>query len=67
VTCVSSLDEIGRASTRSHAVRAVEPEAGGISSEFEDIFIQDGSSFALEEDPRAVFPGRFTTAEPATI
>jgi hypothetical protein len=29
--------------------------------------IQDGSSFALRKEPRDVFPGRFTTVEPAAV
>jgi hypothetical protein len=36
-------------------------------SRFKDIVIQDGSSFALKKKLRDVFPGRFTTSEPAAI
>jgi hypothetical protein len=34
---------------------------------FRDIVIQDGSSFALKPALAAVFPGRFTTIEPAAV
>jgi hypothetical protein len=34
---------------------------------FEDIVIQDGSSFALKQTLRGTFPGRFTTIEPAAV
>src|SRR5262249_29887048 len=34
---------------------------------FEDIVIHDGSSFALKKALRDVFPGRFTTREPAAV
>jgi len=34
---------------------------------FKDILIQDGSSFALKKTLRDVFPGRFTTVEPAAV
>jgi hypothetical protein len=36
-------------------------------SKFKDIVIQDGSSFALKKKLRNVFPGRFTTTEPAAV
>ena len=34
---------------------------------FRDIVIQDGSSFALKSTLHTVFPGRFTTIEPAAV
>lgn len=36
-------------------------------AQFDDIVIQDGTSFALKDELRSVFPGRFTTAEPAAV
>ena len=48
-------------------LRILEPECGSILSIFEDIVIQDGSSFALKDVLARVFPGRFTTAEPAAV
>lgn len=49
------------------ALRTLEPEAGSVLSIFEDIVIQDGSSFAIKRALRDVFPGRFTTIEPASV
>ncbi len=49
------------------ALRTLEPEAGSALSAFEDIIIQDGSSFAIKGALRDVFPGRFTTLEPAAV
>ena len=49
------------------AMRTLEPEAGSALSAFEDIVIQDGSSFAIKGALRDVFPGRFTTLEPAAV
>lgn len=43
------------------------PEPGAPVSVFTDIVIQDGSSFALKDDLRKAFPGRFTTTDPAAI
>ena len=49
------------------AIRTLEPQADSVLSEFEDIVIQDGSSFALKDALSTVFPGRFTTIEPAAV
>lgn len=49
------------------AIRTLEPEADGVLSQFDDIVIQDGSSFALKDALSTVFPGRFTTLEPAAV
>lgn len=38
---------------------------GGRLSQFEDIWIQDGSSFALNDRLASIFPGRFTKISPA--
>lgn len=43
------------------------PRPGGLLAQFKDIVIQDGTSFALKDALRDVFPGRFTTAEPAAV
>lgn len=43
------------------------PEAYTAAARFQDIVIQDGSSFALKKDLRDVFPGRFTTVDPAAV
>ena len=49
------------------AMQILEPEADSVLYGFEDIVIQDGSSFALKDALREVFPGRFTTLEPAAV
>ena len=49
------------------AVQTLEPEPGSPIERFTDIIVQDGSSFALKASLRGVFPGRFTTLEPAAV
>jgi hypothetical protein len=49
------------------SVRMLAPEGHAAVSRFEDIVIQDGSSFALKRKLRDAFPGRFTTVEPAAV
>ena len=45
----------------------LEPRAGSPLARFDDIVIHDGSSFALKASLRGVFPGRFTTVDPAAV
>jgi hypothetical protein len=49
------------------SVRMLAPEGHAAVSRFEDIVIQDGSSFALKSSLQEVFSGRFTTKEPAAV
>jgi Transposase DDE domain len=42
-------------------------EKGRALSEFRHIVIQDGSSFAIHDGLREVFPGRFKTVKPAAV
>jgi hypothetical protein len=49
------------------SMRVLEPEGHRAVAAFQDIVIQDGSSFAVKKDLRDVFPGRFTTTEPAAV
>ena len=49
------------------SVRMLAPEGHAAVSRFEDIVIQDGSSFALKSSLQEAFPGRFTTKEPAAV
>lgn len=49
------------------AVRVLEPQAGSPLARFDDIVIQDGSSFALKASLRGEFPGRFTAVDPAAV
>lgn len=48
-------------------IQTLAPEGHTAVSQFKDIVIQDGSSFALKKKLRNVFPGRFTTIEPAAV
>lgn len=48
-------------------IQTLAPEGRTAVSRFKDIVIQDGSSFALKKKLRDVFPGRFTTIEPAAV
>ncbi|MEO6486626.1 MAG: IS4 family transposase, partial [Thermoanaerobaculia bacterium] len=48
-------------------IQTLAPEGHSAVSRFKDIVIQDGSSFALKKKLRDVFPGRFTTIEPAAV
>ena len=43
------------------------PEGQRAVARFQDIVIQDGSSFALKSQLREAFPGRFTAIEPAAV
>jgi hypothetical protein len=42
-------------------------KAEGLLKQFDDIHIQDGSSLAINDLLKTVFPGRFTTTAPAAI
>ena len=48
-------------------VQTLAPEGRAAVSQFQDIVIQDGSSFALKNKLRDVSPGGFTTIEPAAV
>jgi len=49
------------------SIQTLAPEGHAAVARFKDIVIQDGSSFALKKKLRNVFPGRFTTVEPAAV
>ena len=49
------------------AVKTLEPQPDSPLTEFDDIIIQDGSSFALKDILQDVFPGRFTEVKPAAV
>jgi len=48
-------------------IRILAPEGHAAVARFDDILIQDGSSFALKKALSEVFSGRFTTVEPAAV
>ena len=49
------------------SVQVLEPEGMAAVARFNDIVIQDGSSFALKKDLKESFPGRFKTIAPAAV
>ncbi len=49
------------------SVRILERDAHGVAMQFSAIFIDDGSSFAVADGLRNVFPGRFTKIKPAAV
>jgi hypothetical protein len=49
------------------SIKTLAPEGHAAVARFDDIVIQDGSSFALKDALRDVFSGRFTTVEPAAV
>lgn len=48
-------------------VRVLEPLPRGLLARFDDLWIQDGSSFAIHDGLREEFPGRFRTVKPAAV
>ena len=48
-------------------IQTLAPVGHTAVARFKDIVIQDGSSFALKDKLRDVFPGRFTTNKPAAV
>ena len=48
-------------------LKVLSPLKEGPFSNFEDIIVHDGSSFALHNTLCEVFPGRFTTVSPAAV
>lgn len=49
------------------AVKVLRTKRGSAFSEFKEIVIQDGSSFAVKDSLSKIFPGRFTTVSPAAV
>ncbi len=49
------------------SLRMLAPDGHAAVARFDDIVIQDGSSFALKKALCNVFSGRFTTVEPAAV
>lgn len=49
------------------AVKVLRVKSGAPFSEFSEIVIQDGSSFAVKDSLSRVFPGRFTAVSPAAV
>ena len=51
----------------SATMKVLKPVRGGLLSQFRQVVIQDGSSFALKDRLRKAFPGRFSTVSPAAV
>lgn len=49
------------------AMRTLAPVPGHALRRFDDIVVQDGSSFAIHDALQSVFPGRFTATNPAAV
>lgn len=52
---------------RELAIQVLRRQMGSCAEFFSDIFIDDGSSFAVADGLRKVFPGRFTKIKPAAV
>src|SRR5262249_39300327 len=48
-------------------LQTLTPTGHTATARFQDIVIQDGSSFALKKQLRDASPGRFTTTDPAAV
>jgi hypothetical protein len=53
--------------TRNLSMAVLKPLKDGPFERFKEIFIQDGSSFALHDGLATTFPGRFTKISPAAV
>jgi hypothetical protein len=49
------------------SVQVLRPAAGGKLAHFDDLVVQDGSSFAVHDALRRTFGGRFTGVSPAAV
>jgi hypothetical protein len=61
------MRQVYRDILRKLARPVLRPAAGGKLTHFQDIVIQDGSSFAVHDALFKVFGGRFTTIRPAAV
>lgn len=52
---------------REMTMRVLDAKVGSIASQFSDILMDDGSSFAIANGLRKAFPGRFTKMNPAAV
>lgn len=61
------MRETTRGLLESLVVKVLGVPQGGVFSEFRRIVIQDGSSFAIKDALKEVFPGRFKKIKPAAV
>ena len=61
------MRQVYRDILRNLSVNVLRPVAGGGLDFFEDIVVQDGSSFAVHDALKKTYGGRFTTIRPAAV
>jgi hypothetical protein len=61
------MRETARGLLETLVIRVLGVASGGAFSEFRHIVIQDGSSFAIKDALKEVFPGRFKKGKPAAV
>ena len=61
------MRETARGLLETLVIRVLGVAPGGAFSEFRRIVIQDGSSFAIKDALKEVFPGRFKKVKPAAV
>ena len=61
------MRETARGLLEALVIRVLGVASGGAFSEFRRIVIQDGSSFAIKDALKEVFPGRFKKVKPAAV
>lgn len=61
------MQQIYRDMLRNLSVNILRPAVGGKLGSFQDVVIQDGSSFAVHDALASTFGGRFTTIRPAAV
>ena len=61
------MRETARRLLETLVIRVLGVAPGGAFSEFRRIVIQDGSSFAIKDALKEVFPGRFKKVKPAAV
>jgi len=61
------MQQIYRDILRNLSVNILRPAVGGKLAPFQDVVVQDGSSFAVHDALARTFGGRFTTIRPAAV
>jgi len=67
VQTVADILRLFNAQTGLNTMNVLRPAVGGKLSHFKDVVVQDGSSFAVHDELRRTFGGRFTTLRPAAV
>ena len=61
------MRQISRVILRNLSANILRPAANGKLAHFQDVVVQDGSSFAVHDALAHTFGGRFTTIRPAAV